>query len=146
MSDKVNPKDFELKKEDKDDFKQSVIERKNVKTEFTLSLVEEHKNDLLKLETELTAQASVCQATVDNIERNHEFAAKLTDEERHHVWMYVENATVVKDAEAKLKVVKEQLGAYDELLDTVYEKFGFVKTEVEEPKKPAPKKVNHESS
>lgn len=136
MSDKINPKDFELKEENKDDFKQSTIVRKNVETEFTLAIVEEHKGDLVKMEKELESQVNICKATCENIERNHEFVKELTDEQIHHVWMYQENKSVVDNAEKKLEQVKEQLVAYDELLDTVYEKFGFVKTEVN--------KVNHD--
>lgn len=130
MSNKPNPKDFELKDENKEDFKQSIIERKNVTTEFTLALVEDHQNDLLKLKKELESQSRVCKATCDNIERNHEWIKDLDDEKLHHAWMYQENKTVVDKAEAKLKVVDEQLESYDDLIDTVYKKFGFVKSEV----------------
>jgi len=135
MSDKINPADFELKEENKEDFKQSTIVRKNVETEFSLALVEDHKNDLVKMEKELDSQVNICQATCDNITRNHEFVKELTDEQLHHVWMYQENKSVVDNAAGKLVEVREQLGTYNELLDTIYEKFGFVKTDV--------KKVNH---
>ena len=137
MSDKINPADFELKEENKEDFKKSVIVRKNVETEFDLALVEDHKADLKKMEKELSSQVSVCRSTCENIERNHEFVKDLTDEQIHHVWMYQENKSVVDKAEAKLEEVVDQLEQYHELLDTVYEKFGFVKTDV--------KKVSHES-
>ena len=136
MSDKINPEDFELKEENKEDFKQSVIERSNVTSEFTLALVEEHKADLEKMEKELTAQIGICEKTCENIERNHEFVKELTPEQIHHVWMYQENKTVVDNATPKLETVKDQMKQYDELLDTVYTKFGFVKTEV--------KKVKHD--
>jgi hypothetical protein len=136
MSGNINPKDFELKEENKEDFKQSTIVRKNVETEFTLALIEDHKGDLVKMDKELTSQADLCKATCENIERNHEFVKDLTPEQIHHVWMYQENKTVVDNAEGKLKEVKEQLTAYEELLDMVYTKFGFVKSEV--------KKVKHD--
>ena len=50
MSDKINPADFELKEENKEDFKQSTIVRKNVETEFSLALVEDQNNDLVQME------------------------------------------------------------------------------------------------
>ena len=130
MSNKTNPKDFELKEENKEDFKKSTILRKNVETEFTLELIEEHQNDLLKMEKELESQASMCGATLENIERNHEWIKDLDDEKRHHVWMYQENESVKKNADAKLEQVKDQLKQYKELIDTIYKKFGFVESGV----------------
>lgn len=128
MSDSINKEDFILKEEN-DDFKQSVIERQNVTTEFTLEDIENHQADLEKMRRELIGQMKVTQATVDNIERNHEFVNELSDEQKHHVWMYHENKTVLENAKQKLEQVEEQVERYKELLDVVYEKFGFVKSE-----------------
>lgn len=128
MSDSINKEDFILKEEN-DDFKQSVIERQNVTTEFTLEDIENHQADLEKMRRELMGQMKVTQATVDNIERNHEFVNELSDEQKHHVWMYHENKTVLENAKQKLEQVEEQVERYKELLDVVYEKFGFVKSE-----------------
>jgi hypothetical protein len=134
MSDnKINAKDFELKEENKDNFRQSVIERKNVVTEFTVEVVEEHKNDLLKFERELESQISLCQKTIDNMLKNHEWLKDLDDEKLHHAWMMKSNADVIAEAVPKLEEVKNQLAQYNDLLDTVYEKFGFVKSEVATP-------------
>ena len=130
MSDKTNPKDFELKEEDKENFKKSTIVRKNVETSFTLELIEEHQADLNKMKKELESQVSLCGATIENIERNHEWIKELDEEKLHHAWMYQENATVVKDAKAKLEQVEEQLAQYKDLLDTIYKKFGFVESGV----------------
>lgn len=136
MSDKqIIPDDFNLIEKNEEDFKQSVIERVNVTTEFTPALVEEHQADLKKIERELTSQLGVSNATIENIERNHEFVKELDDEQRHHVWMLYENMQVVKNAEAKLEQVKEQLEQYDVLLETIYTKFGFVKSEINEQEK-----------
>ena len=133
MSDKkIIADDFNLLEENKENWKESRIERINVTTEFTPALVEEHENDLKKLHKELTSQVSLSKSTLDNIDRNHEFIKELTEEQRHHVWMYYENEQVVKNAEAKLEQVKEQLAQYEELLETIYTKFGFVKSEVNE--------------
>jgi len=49
MSDKLNLDDFELKELNEENFKDSVIERKNVVTEFTIDLIENHQTDLQKL-------------------------------------------------------------------------------------------------
>jgi len=129
MSDKLNLDDFEMKELNEENFKDSVIERKNVVTEFTPDLIEQHKSDLLKLQREMTAQVSLCKATIENIERNHPHVAEMSDEDMHSVWMAFENKNVVNEAEPKLAEVAEQLAKYDELLEGVYEKFGFVKSE-----------------
>jgi len=144
MSDKIKASDFTLKEESKDDFKKSVIERKNVTTEFTLELVEEHQQDLEKLKKELTSQISVCQATVDNIERNHEWLKELDDEKLHHAWMLKENKDVLDNAKPKLEQVEDQLKQYQELQDTVYKKFGFVESETAT--SIDPKDLEHEQS
>lgn len=134
MSDnKINAQDFELKEENEENFRDSVIERKNVTTEFTITAVEEHKADLQKFERELKSQISLCQKTVDNMLENHEWLKEMDDEKLHHAWMLKSNLDVIKEAEPKLVQVEDQLTQYNELLDTVYEKFGFVKSEVATP-------------
>lgn len=134
MSDnKINPKDFEIKEENKEDFKETVIERKNVVTEFTVGVVEDHKADLVKFQKELTSQISLCQKTADNIYTNHEWLKDLDDEKLHHAWMLKSNLDVIAEAEPKLKQVEDQLEQYDDLLGIVYDKFGFVKSEVVTP-------------
>ncbi len=128
MSDKLKAADFTLKEEN-DNFKQAVIERKNVTTEFTLELVEEHKQDLEKLEKELTSQISVCEATVDNIHRNHEWLKDIEEEKLHHAWMLKENKDVINNAKPKLEQVQDQLKQYKALEDLIYKKFGFVESD-----------------
>ena len=130
MSNKIKAEDFELKEENKENFKKSTIVRKNVETEFNLELIEEHEADLQKMKKELESQASLCGATVDNILRNNEFIKELSEEQIHHVWMYQENFSVKKNAEDKLVQVNDQLAQYKELFDTIYKKFGFVESGV----------------
>jgi len=130
MSNKnFKPEDFVLKGETTNPA-EAVLERHNIVSEFSLQEVEDHKQDLLRAEKELDAQAKVCKATLDNIDRNHPKIKKMSKEEMHHVWMYKENLDVKEKAEDKLKLVREQLEQYNELIDMVYEKFGFVKTDV----------------
>ena len=136
MSNKeINADQFTMVEENKEDFKESKIERSGITTEFTPKLVEEHKRELEKVEREVEGQIKVCKATMDNIERNYDFVKELTEEQRHHVWMYYENETVHKEAETKLPEIKKQLEQYKELLDTIYTKFGFVASEIDEQEK-----------
>lgn len=128
MLDNINAGDFILKEEDKEYFKKSIIERQNVTTEFTLEDIESHQADLERMERELKSQLKVTGAMIDNIERNHEFVKDLDVEQVHTVWMYNENKELFDASEEKLEQVTEQLATYKELLDVLYEKFGFVKS------------------
>jgi len=53
----------------------------------------------------------------------------MSDEEKHSVWMAFENQNIVNEAEPKLVQVDEQLAKYAELIDGMYQKFGFVPSE-----------------
>ena len=131
MSDKFKPEDFVLKGETTNPA-EAILERHNIVSEFSLQEVEDHKQDLLKAEKELDGQERVCKATLENIDRNHPHIKEMTEEEMHHVWMYKENLDVQKKAADKLALVREQLEQYNELIDMVYKKFGFVKSDVTE--------------
>jgi len=130
MSDKkYNPKDFTVTEVNKDDFRFSVIERSNMKNEFTLADIEAAVKEMERLQKEITSQKNLCQATCDNITTNHPFISELSLEHTHHVWMYQENRVVVEDSVAKLKEVEEQLSEYEKLSAVIYEIGGFVKSE-----------------
>ena len=129
-----NPEDFKIVKKDKKDFKASVVERSNMKNEFTLHDVENNVKELDRMEKELSSQKSLCEKTCDNITRNHPFVKDLTPEQIHHVWMYQENKTVVDDASAKLDEVAETLDNYKAITDVIYDVGGFVKSDVTETK------------
>lgn len=127
---KYNPEDFILKEGDASNPREAVIEQSNITSSFTMGAVEDHKVDLLKMQKEMSAQVSLCQGMMDNITRNHPTISDLTEEQIHHVWMYKENFDVQKKAAAQLEKVEEQLAKYDEIIDIVYGKFGFIKTDV----------------
>lgn len=117
MSNKsFSPQDFEVVELNEEDVKKSLVKRHNIVSEFTYSDVEGHIKDLQKMDTQLSSQVSVCDATMGNIERNHSFLADLTEEQRHHVWMWYENHKVKTEAEEKLNLVQEQLQQYQDIL------------------------------
>ena len=122
-----NPEDFKVAEENKKDFKLSVIERSNMTNSFTIKDIEESQKELQKMKKELESQKGLCEATCDNILRNHKKIGKLTAEEQHHTWMYFENKKVVDDAIAKLKEVDETLENYESISDIIYEVGGFEK-------------------
>lgn len=131
MSNKeIKAKDFTLVEEGKERMEDSIVKRENISAEFTVGDIIDHKKELEKMQAELSGQATVCRATIDNIERNHEFVKELDDEQRHHVWMVYENQDVLKKSEQKLEQVEEQLKQYTDLMKVLHEKFGFVPTDV----------------
>lgn len=133
MSDKktedVNPEDFTIKEEN-EDFRKSVIVRSNLTNTFTLEDVEKHRADLEKMKTQLEAQIKISGAVVNNVARNHEFVKDFSGEELTTLAYYKENLDLKKDAEDKLSDVDESLDAYNEAIDVIYDKFGFVKSDI----------------
>jgi hypothetical protein len=130
MSNKITAEDFFLKKEDKKNYKNSVIERRNLANEFTLGDIENHKVELEKMERELTAQIRVSNAAADNVCRNHVFVSKMSDEQlnaAHYLW---ETKMIIKKSEVKLKEVRAARKKYNQIIEIALQKFGFVKSNI----------------
>lgn len=132
MKNKIVAEDFNLKKQDKKDYKKSIIERVNITNEFTLADIENHQADLDKMERELTAQIRVSNAAKENVERNHPFVSKMSDEQLNAAHYLFETKDIIRKSEAKLKEVKATQKKYKEVMDVVMSKFGFVKSNVME--------------
>jgi hypothetical protein len=130
MSNKIIAEDFNLKKQDKKNYKKSVIERVNLTNEFTLGDIENHKAELDKMERELTAQIRVSNAAAENVKRNHPFVAKMSDEQLNAAQYLFETKTIISKSEAKLKEVKATKKKYNQIIDIVMEKFGFVESNI----------------
>lgn len=122
---KVDPNDFSIAKVDKKNFKHSIIERSNLTNQFTIGEVEDDMFKLNSLERELTAQIGVSTAVVGNIERNHKFVSKMSDEQLRTAAYLYETKQVLNSAKSKLKEVKNAKKKYKDVLAAVYDKFGF---------------------
>ena len=127
---KIVPEDFILTKENKKDFKKSTISRINLTNEFTLEDIEAHQKHLKKNRHEVQAQVRLTSAVIRNVEENHPFVAAMSDEQLATAAYLQENKEVLKKAEAKLKEVDKTVKKYNEYLDVIYKKFGFVPTEL----------------
>lgn len=130
MKNKIVAEDFNIKKADKKNFKQSVIERVNITNEFTLADIDNHQADLDKMERELVSQIRVSNAAKDNVERNHPFVSKLSDEQLNAAHYLAETKEIIQKSEAKLKEVKATQKKYREVTKVVMDKFGFVESNV----------------
>lgn len=116
--------------ENKDDFKDSLIERKNLINTFKISEIETHLKTLKKVKAEGEGTMKIAQATADNVLRNNEFINSMSEEGLNAAFMYKENMDVVKEIEPQLEGVVEEIAKHEEYLDIIYDKFGFVKTNV----------------
>lgn len=132
MKNKIIAEDFNLKKEDKKNFKKSKIERLNITNEFTLEDIENHMAELDKMNRELTAQIRVSNAAKANVERNHTFVSKLSDEQLNAAHYLAETKEIIKKSEAKLKEVKATQKKYKEVMGVVMDKFGFVESNLDQ--------------
>jgi hypothetical protein len=125
MKEEIKAEDFSIAKENKKDFKKSVIRRGNLTNEFTLEDLESHQTQLNKMERELTSQIKLSNAVVDNVARNHPFVSKMSEEALNAAAYLFETQKVLKDAEKKLKEVKETKKKYAKVKEAVYTKFNF---------------------
>lgn len=128
---KLKKEDFKIDEENKDDFKQTVIARMNLTNRFTIADIEQQIKSFEKMKTEAEAQIGVARATADNIERNHgELLDSLSSKQKHHVHMWQENMNKVKEYQPLLDQVNESLQHNKDVLDLLYDKFGFIKSDV----------------
>jgi hypothetical protein len=126
---KVNADDFSISKENKKDYRQTVIARANLTNHFTIESLEDHEAELKKAKETLNAQIKLTNSVIDNVERNHKKVAGLTEEELATAAYLYENKALKVNSENKLKEINASLKKYKETLDVIYTKFGFVKPE-----------------
>lgn len=131
MSNKIIAEDFKLKKENKKNFKKSIIERGNITNEFTLEDIENHQTDLDKQEKETVAQIKLSSAVVENVERNHPTVSKMSDDQLSAAHYLFETKTILSKSNTSLKSIRATKKKYKEVVDTIMDKFGFVKTNLE---------------
>jgi len=129
----LKKEDLSMKEENKEDFKMSVIERKNLTNEFTVHSIETHLKALRKMKKEVDATVSMARSMLGNIEKNHGKLIKNTSaEHKATIWLWQENTNMVKENEPNQKQVDEEITKHEEYLDVIYKTFGFVKV-VENP-------------
>lgn len=128
---KIKAEDFELTKSNKD-FKKAVITRHNMTSDFTIADLEGDIANLDRLDRESNGQIRVSKAAIDNIERNHKFVSKMSDEQLAVAAYLYETKSVLRKAEKQAKEVKNAKKLYREMMKVVYEKFGFVESNLAE--------------
>jgi len=122
--------DLSIKEENKEDFKETVIARKNLTNEFTISSIEKHLAGLKKVQIEGESKRNLAQSYVDNVLRNNPFISEMSKEDQHAVWMYFDNLTTVNEIQPHLDDLYEDQKIHGEYLDIIYDAFGFQDTVV----------------
>jgi hypothetical protein len=126
---KVNADDFKVIKENKKNFKHSVIERSNLTSSFTVGELEDDMFKLEIQEKETAAQIRLSKAAITNIGEHHKLVSKLSDEQLATAAYLYETKDVLKKAEQRLRDTKNALKKYRDVISTVYTKFGFTEDE-----------------
>ena len=129
MSDLLKIEDVSILEENKDDFKETVLERKNLTNTFTIASIEKHLVTLNTMKKEGEAQLGLSKATADNVLKNNSFLKKMSEEDQNAALMYRENVMSAKEIEPQLAEVNEEIKKHEGYLDMVYKKFGFVKVD-----------------
>jgi hypothetical protein len=124
---KLDPKDFRIFKENKKDFKQTVIARDNLTNKFSIGELEKDLEKLEDLEKQMSAQVRLSTAAVGNVERNHPFVAKLSAEQLATAAYVHETKQTLQAAERKLKEIKNTKKQYKDVMSLLNTKFGFDK-------------------
>lgn len=130
MIKKINEGDFSIAKENKKDFKKTVISRDNLTNEFTIESLEQHQSELQKSKQTIAAQLRLTDAVIGNVGRNHAHISKMSDEALATASYLYENKQIKLQAESKLKEIKAALKKYEDTLKVIYTKFGFTESNV----------------
>jgi hypothetical protein len=140
MSKKLLKKDISIKEENKENFKESIIERKNLTNEFTVASIEKHLKTLEKMKDEGEGTMGIAQATANNVLRNNDWIKEMDKEKQHAIWLFYDNMQIVDEIKPQLDAVKEEIEVHNSYLDTIYDAFGFKNEVVIDLKKDAEEK------
>lgn len=116
---------YTIEKVNKKNPMESVIVKHGSTVHFTLADIERLEVTLKKQLTEADAQMKLEAAKMDNIERNHAFVKKLTDEQLFTVHMYAESKARYKDSEKTVKDIKAKFKNHDKEMSEVYKQTGI---------------------
>lgn len=122
--------------ESQENFKDSVIEKDNIKVNFTLKEIEheiaERKRYILQFKLNREIQIS----KVSNIEEHHVEVKELSDEQLFTIHMYFEAKSAIQAFDKKIEEFEKELEERTAEQDEIYTQLGFVKTTIEAPAAP----------
>lgn len=107
------------------DYKDSKIEKSNIKVTFTLRDIEtqiEYWNKKIK---EMKAQVEVEKAKITNIEQFHAFVKDFDDKQLHAIGMYNDSKKIVNAFEPKIAEIEKAVQESEAEMKDITEKLGF---------------------
>lgn len=113
-----------------------VIEKSGHVDEFTMNDIKSNQKYNAKNRVELNGKMRYEKAIMTNIEDNHKFVKKLTDEQLFTAWMYQESKKKVEICEKTIAEIDEETKKseveIDEIVSQIPELKGQLEGEVEE--------------
>ena len=116
---------YKILKKDEGDFKKTLIEKNNVKINFTLEGADAKQDAYKRQETEWSAQVSLCQSVIDNVKRNHPDIFELPEEKRVACKLVLENQEMIDDITPKLEGLQEGIKKYEKEREEIMSKFNW---------------------
>jgi F0F1-type ATP synthase membrane subunit b/b' len=124
MANKTEVYTYTIEKKHKDPM-QAVIAKHGQSIQFTLADIQQLEVTLKKQLKEAEAQAELEKAKMDNIERNHAFVKKLTDEQLFTAHMYAEAKARFTESDKLAKDIKKKFKNHDKEMSEVYKQTGI---------------------
>ena len=115
---------YTIEKKNKDPMK-AVIAKHGQSIHFTLGDIQNLEVTLKKQLKEAEAQADLEKAKMDNIERNHAFVKKLSDEQLFTAHMYAEAKARFNESDKLRKDIKSKFKNHDKEMAEVYKQTGI---------------------
>lgn len=114
--------------EAKDDFRESVIEKNNITSKFSIYEIENEINALDKYLKEFKGNLDLQNAKAANIEEHHPFVKEFTPEQLFTLNMYFEARAAIEAYKAKSNEFEAQKKEREAELEEIYKQLGFINT------------------
>ena len=115
--------------ESAEDWKDSVIEKDNIKASFTIRQFEDNIERMNKTIREIEAKYKHEDVVVKNIEEHHPWVKDMSEQDLYTVWMYQEAKEVVKQYEPRIKEFKDAVQTEMQEMEHVKRKLNLGKDE-----------------
>jgi hypothetical protein len=116
---------YKILKVNEEDFNQSLIQKDNVKIEFTLEGADARQRDYKKQETEWSSQISLCESIIKNVKENHPDIFDLPEEKRVACKLVLENEALIGEIAPKLDQLQKAIKRYEKERAQIMKQFNW---------------------
>lgn len=109
-----------------EDYKEAVIEKAGIKSEFTIAEVEAMQDHNKKALAETEGNLELRRAEIVNIDHFHPMIKDMTGEQLAAAWIYKEALDFIRKAEPAIETIKAAIAENDALIDQVISDLGLV--------------------